>query len=87
MIKKKVDYFFFSEIKIIFFAFFLIIFNENVFDRVSTVFPDFEIIKNNTLSKFSFFLKFFIFFSFKSLKKKTLFLIFLLKKIIYGFCA
>ena len=36
-----------SEIKIIFLAFFLIIFNTRVFDKVSTVLPDFEIIINN----------------------------------------
>ena len=38
--------FFFSDIIIIFFAFFLKIFNENEFDKVSTVFPDFEITIN-----------------------------------------
>ena len=50
---------------------------QKVFDNVSTVFPDFEIImKKRTFFKFSFFLKFVILFSSRSLKKNILFLIF-----------
>ena len=54
---------------IIFFAFFLINSKANVFDKVSIVFPDFEIIIKSVLFIFSCFLKSMIFASFKSLKK------------------
>ena len=50
-------------------AFFLIILSEKVFDKVSTVFPDFEMITKRTLDKFSFFLNYIIFFSSMLLKK------------------
>ena len=64
---------FFSEIIIIFFLFFLIIFKKIKFVKVSVVFPDFEIMRKRMLSKFSFFLKLFIFSSSKSSKKKNFF--------------
>ena len=51
-------------------------FNVKKFDKVSTVFPDFEIIKKRTLFNFSFFLKSDILFIFKSLKKYKFFFIF-----------
>ena len=62
-IKNKLSFFdslkrklFFSEIKIIFFVFFLIIFNEKRLDKVSIVFPDYEIIINRVCGKIFFFL-------------------------------
>ena len=72
---------------IIFLEFFFKIFNAKVFDNVSTVFPDFEIIMKRTFFKFSSFLKFVILFSSRSFEKKYSFLNFCLKKIVYSFCA
>ena len=63
---------------IIFFAFFFKIFREKALDKVSMVFPDFEIIMKSTFDIF-FFLKLIIFSSFRSLKKNMFFLIFFLK--------
>ena len=54
---------------ITFFAFFLIILKLKVFDKVSIVFPDLEIIINKTLLMFSLFLNELILFSLISLKK------------------
>ena len=44
--------FFFSEIMITFFEFFFIILREKVFDRVSMVLPDLEIIIKRTFDNF-----------------------------------
>ena len=60
---------FFSDIKIIFFAFFFIMSNVNILARVSTVFPDFDIIIKRISENFLFFLKFKILSSSKLSKK------------------
>ena len=60
---------FFSDIKIIFCAFFFIMPNENILVRVSTVFPDLDIIMKRISENFLFFLKFKTFSSSKLLKK------------------
>ena len=61
--------YFFSVITIILFDSFLIIFSEKTFDKVSIVFPDFEIIIKRTFDRTSFFLNSIILFSSISLKK------------------
>ena len=58
-----------------FLAFFFKMFKEKKLDKVSVVFPDFEIIKNNDLLKFLYFFKFLIFSGSKSLMKLILFFI------------
>ena len=73
--------FFLSEIKIIFFEFFFIIFSKKIFDSVSTVSPDLETTNIRVFFKFSFFLKSNIFFAFRSLKKYTFFFIFSSRKL------
>ena len=65
----------FSEITIIFFAFFFNIFKDIRFDNVSIVFPDFEITIKSTLSKLYFFLKLEILLYSMLLKKKKFFFI------------
>jgi len=61
--------FFFSEIIIIFLAFFLNIFKDKALDIVSIVLPDFEIIMKRTSYNFSFFFNVIIFFSLILFKK------------------
>ena len=58
-----------SEIIIIFFESFLIIFSEKKLVNVSIVLPDLDITINRALFKSSLFFKFKIFFEFKSFKK------------------
>ena len=72
--------FFLSDIIIIFFEFFFIIFNKKIFDKVSIVLPDFEVIINKTFDKSLFFAKLTTFSSLRLLKKKVFFLIFSFKK-------
>ena len=60
---------FFSDIKIMFFEFFLKIFKKNELDKVSIVLPDFEMTIKRTCDKFIFFLKLMILFSSRLLKK------------------
>jgi hypothetical protein len=64
---KIIDYFF-LKLKLCI-SFFFNNISEKVFDKVSTVFPDFEMITKRTLDKFSFFLNDIIFFSSMLLKK------------------
>ena len=79
---KNIKLFLFSEIKIILFDLFFIMFKEKILDNVSTVFPDFEIIIKSTFDKFSFFLRFLTLFSSRSFKKYIFFLFFLEKNYI-----
>ena len=60
--------------------FFFIIFNMKIFDNVSMVLPDFDVIINKTFDKFFFFIKLMAFASSRSLKKYVFFFIFSLKK-------
>ena len=66
--------FFFSEIIITFFEFFLIMSKKNALDKVSIVLPDFDIIINKILDKSSFFLKLINLLSSRLLKKKNFFI-------------
>ena len=70
---KSVKCYFFSDMIMIFFECFLIIFKAIKLDKVSNGFPDFETTTNKTLLNLFVFLKFTIFSSFKSLKKQLFF--------------